>query len=401
MSLAANFPIMYKPSIASRILMAVFGLIILVPVAIIGMQVVDRHHMGVAPIVLLLGVFGIAIFWQALVGKVILYRDHIELVSLIGTRSLTFSQIKGRKRRVLKGNSYIVLFPADEKKPLSIPSSYRLDDTFSQWIAEIPDLDAVDDKAVEDAIAKDTRYGFTPEEKKAKVASLQRTGRWISFLFIPIILWVALYPYPVWLVVGIALLMPWIAIALTVFSGGLYSVIEFDKKALRMKGNLSTLIMIPVYMLFIIGTKHGPGLPEFPMAWQQLLLPAVVIGVAMTALIAMISQGSQMKWSTSLIVFAFFTAYGGCATGLLNSLLDQNDFKTFELTIANKHNTTGKGASYWLDTINSSDISYDGPLSLKVAPSFYSQVNVNQKVCAHMHAGAFGMRWEDISSCNS
>ena len=105
------------------------------------------------------------------------------------------------------------------------------------------------------------------------------------------------------------------------------------------------------------------------------------------------------------IILAFAAVIGllgnGCAIGMLNSLLDHKSFTASELTIRNKHNTTGKGATYWLETMSKAGDKYDGPFNLTVAPSFYRQASVNQHVCVHMHPDAFGLRWEDISQCGN
>jgi hypothetical protein len=103
----------------------------------------------VLPLIIML-VAGI-LTMRAFRGTVLLSRKAIEVHSFGGRSVLPFHKIRGARKYLLSGSEdspciwNIVLEPNDVRFPeLNIREIYRFDDSFYQWLNELPDLDAID-----------------------------------------------------------------------------------------------------------------------------------------------------------------------------------------------------------------------------------------------------------------
>lgn len=88
---------------------------------------------------------------RAFRSTVLLSRKAIEVHSFGGRSVLPFHKIRGARKYLLSGSEdtpciwNIVLEPNDVRFPeLNIREIYRFDDSFYQWLNELPDLDAID-----------------------------------------------------------------------------------------------------------------------------------------------------------------------------------------------------------------------------------------------------------------
>ena len=117
----------------------------------IATQTINRFHfieLFLPPIVLFVaGILTVRAFRS----NVLLSRKAIEVHSLAGRSVLPFHKIRGARRYLLSGSDdshsiwNIVLEPNDVRFPeLNIREIYRFDDSFYQWLDELPDLDAID-----------------------------------------------------------------------------------------------------------------------------------------------------------------------------------------------------------------------------------------------------------------
>jgi hypothetical protein len=80
------------------------------------------------------------------------FSDHaIELHGLLGTRTLPFDKIRGRRRYFDPGDEgspgvWHVVFESDDDRflKIDIEESYSFDDAFYTWFKSLPDLDNID-----------------------------------------------------------------------------------------------------------------------------------------------------------------------------------------------------------------------------------------------------------------
>lgn len=394
----ADYPKSYRPSVASRILFAVLGIIfcLLATMVVMGAGKVNT------PIIFLSGltvVMGILIPAISLTAKVTLYPDRIEQSGLFGSNELRRQDIQGYRSRKVKSTTYIDLVPAnDQSKKISVTNAYAKDGTFSAWLKDLRNLDEEDQKSVDLEIAQDESLGATPEERKARVASLRKTANFITYACMAVVIAISIYPHPAWLAAAILFLAPWLAIAMVAWSGNNFTIVELDRTTLLRKGGLFQLLIFPIIGFYMIFINPNNGMPRFPLDWQQLLLPSIIGGIAMVAIVLMVSRGAKLKPAILLAILPSLIIYSGGSLVMANDLLDHMDARKYTLAVISKHRTTGKGAASYFG-VTSSDNLYDGDTSIKVSNDIYNQTKLGDTICAQIHPGALGMKWETVDRC--
>ena len=79
--------------------------------------------------------------------SVTLYADAIRVHGLVFSTTLQFDEILGKRRRQGKNSTHTLLIPKDKRRrKIIIKGSYSMnfDDTYNNWLASLPDLDATE-----------------------------------------------------------------------------------------------------------------------------------------------------------------------------------------------------------------------------------------------------------------
>lgn len=142
-----EFPKTYRQSTLSRIIMPILGCI----TAGVGLMVVcsaaNPRYRHEQVFVICFGLFGFAIgalvVRLALGLSVVLTSDTIEVTGLWSRSTLRFNEIRGRRYDGRRMN----IFPRDESQTKLVImnfSGFAFDDFFRNWLASIPNLNAID-----------------------------------------------------------------------------------------------------------------------------------------------------------------------------------------------------------------------------------------------------------------
>lgn len=395
---ATAYPIVYRPSMATRAVLGLLTLLLLVPILLVLRTGIETVNVGAGMIMLFLLLMFVVLVINTLASKIVFHRDRIERVNLLGSKSIAIRDILGYRR----GNKGLIVLcsTASEGKGFQIPGAYAYDETFKAWLNGLRNLDDEDAKAAELQIEKDERYGVTPEDRRQKVAWLRRVSMLSALGMMAVMIWAIVYPRPGWLAAGLPIVLPWVAIAAVASSRGMLCFFELDKVEAKKKGNLSTVITMPALTMYFMLTMPGNGLPQLPQEWKVLIVPAVVGGLLISMLMLTVSKPVKSSAAVWLLTMPCMVLYSGETLAMMNGLLDIANPKFYHLVVQRKHNTTGKGATYWFETIGRSDEHYDGPTSLQVSPRLYRRERVNDTVCVSVHPGAFHWRWHSVESCN-
>ncbi|HAT31046.1 MAG TPA: hypothetical protein DCW29_09415 [Janthinobacterium sp.] len=301
--------------------------------------------------------------------------------------------------RKVKNAVYFDLFPRDgQLRKISVAQAIFTDAVFSAWMRDIPDLRALDQQSVDLAIARDASLGATPEKRKEKVRRLHRAAKYMNVGSVAAAVVMGLYPHPIHLVMTMTLIAPWIAIGMAYRSQGNFTIAETEQTVLLRKASLLQLILLPALPISLVFTNAGVGMPHFPLKWGQPLFPAIMGGLIMTWLIWQTARGAPIKSSVLLLIFSAMSIYAGGLLAMLNSVFDHHGGSDYTLTVLGKHRTSGRGAADCF-TVASTDPSYDGQTSIRAPREIYDATEVNATICAHIHPGIFGWRWESIDSC--
>lgn len=393
----AEYPKTYRPSLPVRLFGALAGIFFC------GAGAVLAAGTGFSAFSYLLGgalvLAGMFIAAVALMARTTLYEDRISQAGVFGTKELRREDISGYRAQQINGTTYIELLPySAQLKKISVGKSLSKDGGLAGWLTKIPNLDELDQRAVDRETEQDASLGATPELRKARVQKLKKFAQYLSLGYVLLTVVVAVFPDPGWLALTVILAGPWIAVALVLWSKENFTFVESDKKIALRKGNLLQLLVSPMVPIFILLTTEKGDTFRFPLDWHPLLLPALAGGAAMTALIWLVQRSGKANFTLLLTMCVPMIVYAGGATALFNSAFDRHDARSFAVTVVKKYRTTGKGAADFF-TLASDDPAYTGRLSVKAPYGLYAATDIGGTVCAQIHPGFFDMSWETISGC--
>jgi hypothetical protein len=325
------------------------------------------------------------------VASVTVWPSRIESRDLFRTHMLSRQDILGR--RILQqrnGPPYLVLVPRNSSlKQMRIAQLYDFDATFQDWKASLPDLDEEEVHAGEQEILNNEEIGATPDDRMEALSRGKRLCRFLNVATVAVGAWAAFYPRPYHLVVFLLVLLPWVALAITARSGGLFRI---DSKKNDPHPNVALPFIMPGLLLMLRVTTDMKLLDWRGPLYLSVAL-ACILGTA--AVIADRSLGKRR--STAVLLFVLSISYGYGASMEANALLDHSVTSIYHARVTGKHISSGRHTSYNL---------YLAPWGPKqdrdvvsVSRLFYDSVRPGDDVCLALHDGFMHMPWSTVHPC--
>lgn len=395
----AAFPLVYRPSIPGRIVMLLLGL----PLTALGVLMPFTLRGPISSFAVLLVIFilmalmGIFLVGQALVSKVILDKDTLALVSILGTRRIERRLIIGYRR---SKNGLTFHTDAKSERGFQVPATYKYDETFNNWVNSLRNLQVDDDKIAADQVDKDDRYGPTVEDRRRKLAQLRRITAVSSFVGMGAFLWPMLYPHPVWLAIGFPIALPGVALLVVALSGGLITFYELDRVEAKKKAMLLGMVTAPGFGLALLLSSPSNGLPQWPHEFRPVIIAGVIGGAVLTYLMFAVSRPAKSNALLWVVTAPFMMLHVAASTAMLNGLADTAVPETHRFIVQAKHRTNGKNATFWLETVPASPGSGGAHMTLQVSSTLYFKEDVNGMVCQRLRPGAFHLAWQSVDDCN-
>ena len=270
---------------------------------------------------------------------------------------------------------------------------------------------------------------LTQQERTAAMPVARRVRKTIALTVhlatVGVICWTFAYPYPVRVVIGLLVAIPWIAIGLVVLSNGAF-LFSFDDDMLGRgrPGNVALLILVSCLALPLVERIARLGIPPWPLDLPSLLIPALFGGVLLAILVNTVSRMAmgvvlhRLHWITSCFCFS---CYALGAIIAVNGLLDQAPPETFAVVITDGHAESLIGRHtrrvsldslspfykydlniymYDFSVRSVMDGQYDGPNPISVPSSLFKSKQIGDTICVYSHPGALQKRWISVDNCN-
>jgi len=343
---------------------------------------------------------GVLVPLFVITSKLVLYQDRIEQSSAFGQRELYRRDIDGFRKRVVKNSTLIDLIARHSaQKKMTVIKRYAEDPQFVVWLSDIRNLDEIDELAAKKVIEQDIELGATPEERTETLKKWRRILNIAGYSYIAASVGLFFLPVkPFWLTVFL-LSGPWICVALLAKSRH-FTLIELDKVSLLRKLNLQPLMIFSSVSFYMVLLGIRPEIATFPLHWQKPFVLALLGGLLMLVVVISFSRGAKLTWVGVFGVLPSLIVYAGGSSILLNTELDHKDAASYRLVVVNKYMTTGKGAANYL-VVGTTDETYRGDTSFKVARSIYDTTPKGAIVCVTIHPGALYMPWESLVACDA
>jgi hypothetical protein len=320
----------------------------------------------------------------------------LELQGAFRRQQLAWADISGRRTLRSQYGSYIELVPLRAGlRPLKImPGSFRTDAYFDNWLAAIPDLEERERAAFEARVAADTELGATSEERLERLKRARRNANYLSIGSGAAAAWLYIYPVPYGLAVLVTAALPWVAVALTRRSHGLYCLVAARSDP---RPNLGIMVFAPGLALLARAVRDVSVLD-----WQAALLLAAALA-ALLALVAWRASPTQApgRGAAGLLVGVLLGGlmYGWGTVTLGNALLDGSRVQRYRVAVLAQHVGHGGrgGPSFhlqlapWAARAAAHDES--------VSRALYEYAAQQHAVCIRAGAGALHLRWYALQSC--
>lgn len=336
--------------------------------------------------------FGAYMVLIALMYRVVLTADGVELTEPFRSRRLSCSEIQGRRiLRTQQGLRTLVLVPKEGAgKKLKISLMLKTDQAFDAWIARFPDLDQQDLDRSEHEIAETLYQDLMPQEREERIKRLKVVARWVNWIAIALAVGSFLLPDYHHLMIGILIAVPWIAIWLVARFQPLY---RFGGRRNDAHPDLTSALMIPGLLLMVRALADAHTL-----AWSGPLTLAVAGGLPVSAAALAVDPWFRRQRLVAILTCIFTLAYGFGAGLEIDVLADSTNPTIYITQVLGKRiNQGSKSTTFYLT------VGPWGPITrndeIRVPAARYSTANFGDTICVYLGNGAFRVAWYQLRDC--
>lgn len=336
--------------------------------------------------------FGAYMVCSALMYRVILTADSVELREPFRSRRLSCTEIQGRRMfRTQQGPRTLVLVPKEGAgKNLKISLMLKTDRTFDAWTARLPDLDRQDLDRSEHAIAEALYQDLMPQQREERINQLKVVARWVNWVAIALALAAFLLPDYHHLLIGTLVAMPWIAIWLVARFQPLY---RFGGKRNDAHPDLTAALMIPGLLLMARALTDAHTLD-----WSGPLMLAVAGGLPVSAAAVAVDPWFRQQRLAAILTCIFTLAYGFGAGLEIDVLADSSKPSTYVTQVLGKRvNHGSKSTTYYLTVGPWGPITQNDEISVPAAR--YGTASIGDTICVYLGKGAFKVAWYQLRDC--
>lgn len=322
--------------------------------------------------------------------RLILSEEGAEYKTLLGTRRLAASQIKGFRTVGDANNPKLVLIPAESAtRKLTLPLSMDQNGTMREWAtAHFPDLDAIELQSDLEAILADDAFGFTVEERQGLLKRQRLLFKVLSGVAFGVALWAWIFPRPYEVAIGAQLLVALVALACGALGRGLLTLWPTGKAHPTASIGLSmpglTLLVRAVVDIDVD-------------SWQAAILP-IAAGSALWVFLIVLSFKDTRKSLTSMRVAAGLALLLGAGSALQwNVLADNGEPLLHETVVVDKRASLGQPTAYTL-LLAPWKKGEKAPVEYSSKRKLYERAEVGQPVWVWTEPGALGIPWYHVSA---
>ena len=329
------------------------------------------------------------LIYAVLRARVTLTAGTIEVQSVSGTVSLRREELSAwRIVQLSKGPPILVLTPRDPlRRPIKVQQYFTMDNAFRAWLAPLTNPNEQERLAAERDITENVAFGFTTDERMAKLAAARRVAILLNVVTVIACVWGLFYPRPYSLVAVVLGILPWVAVVVAASSRGL---IRIDQR----RNDPHPFVAIPFIMPgFILALRAI--LDIHLIGWQTPLWVSIALGAALWY--SAFRTDLSMQRSSVIALFLLLPSYGFGVFALSDALLDQSVPTRYAVHVIDKYVTSGRSTSYNLR------LDPWGPetesTSIGVSRSFYDATMKGSNVCIYLRTGALHTPWYVVRHC--
>lgn len=322
------------------------------------------------------------------ISKLIITKGGIKKVNLLGTRKLSFDQVKG----IRSDQNYVYIIPHNKtQKGIKVSQYFGKK---SEWLgflnSRFKDIDFEHYLEEEKKLHKDQAFGSTKKERSKNISRVKQLTRFLNGISLVAGLWYIFIANPYSLVTAINLILPIVGIFILYRENGRIKLFKDDNSPYP---SISITFLIPLVALMIRGILDFDIL-DYTNAWVYVFLITPIVLIILVRIGKSEFKG-ESKIDTLIIypvLIAFIGVYVFFGSVLINCTYDNSTPLRFESTVLKKRISDGKNSTRYLLTITPWEgVEEDTEVSLP--KSKYESLEANDKIIVYQQKGLLNIPW--------
>jgi hypothetical protein len=332
--------------------------------------------------------FGVYLVALATRSRVIIEGTRIEIRGAITDRFADINEIHGYRTISSRNGRYTQFYLNNGGRPLTLANHFDKDSAFDSWIRKVPDLDKRDRDTILEKISQETSPDSSPQQRLAQAKTYS-----IFALVIAITAGIAAnYGIPsLYLAFSVALALVPVALAILIHRAPLLYTV-FKRKDDPRAELLYALIASSFALLIRARGIHFVSI-------ESIGLVVALLTLAFLAAFYHSFLESPYPTRTFFALLFFSILYSYSAVAVTDAVADQSKSTRYTVSVVDKHYTTGRSRSYYLD------LEPWGPMQqtnrLGVSKTIYDRASPGDQVCLELRPGRLNATWYTQVSCTS
>lgn len=322
--------------------------------------------------------------------RIIIDGPCIEVRGIFTDRAASLSEIEGIRSRPSRYGNLRQLLLKDGGSPITLRSSFSVDDDYRAWMQQVPDLDVRDRDALLAQIEQSEELGATPEERLGALASARQKN-----IALAVLIGIAALGFDVgsgaWVQpCGVAVALAPILTAWMCWRSPLLFAVFKRKQDPRAETSYGLLIAA-FALLIHMGPFHL-------LSFEPLLPGMALLGVVMVAAnyrAALTGYGNRVLFV--IVLLAALYAYG--TLGMMNICFDSSAGDPYSTTVVGMHESHGRSTTYYLRLAPWGPVPFAQDVS--VSSSLYRATSQGDSVCLMLHPGRLKAPWFRMINCSA
>ena len=279
---------------------------------------------------------------ETIKGRLVIGANSVSRVSILGTRTLDFKEIKGFRT----DSNYIhIISNSKDKKSIKVTAYIEKSAQVLEWLFNnFIELDGHEAEQEKQKILTDNEFGINAQTREYRLNEARTVAKFINIFGGLTGAWLWFYPRPYSLSLSVGMILPAIAfISLFVYRG----LIRFDEKKNSAHPSIIYGFLLPSAGLMIRAIMDYEIL-EYKSVW-------IAISIATLTLTTLLVIGTRefkfvniIDYLTTLSLAGMILCYSFGTYVVSNCLFDKTEPEIFKSEVTDKEISSGKSTTYYL-----------------------------------------------------
>jgi hypothetical protein len=279
---------------------------------------------------------------ETIKGRLIIGANSISRLSVLGTRTLDFQEIKGFRA----DSNYIHIISNNKnKKSIKMTAYIEKSDQVLDWLnSSFLELDSYEATEEEKQILTDNEFGINPQTREYRLNEARRITKHINIIGMGVCVWLWFYPRPYLISVLVAMTIPIIAFGLVFIYRGLIRIDEKKNSAypsiIYGLGATSAALLIRALLDYEI--------VEYKNLWTIVSITTVILVFLLLISTKELKFSKLVDYVTTLTLTVIVFCYTFGTYVVSNCLFDKSKPVIFNSEVTDKEISSGKSTTYYL-----------------------------------------------------